>query len=123
MLTRADRRLLGVGRYPGRRMRRGLLADARAGRAVDPELCRQTHAWADYALGEQHRRRWLMGVAALALFALVLLIVGLLTGAPVYGGVGAGVGSIIGSCLSRFTEREEARDVKSRLPEPSADEL
>ena len=68
-LRQVDRRLLGVGRYPARRVRRGVLADARDGRPVDPDLCRQTHAWADYALGEQHRRRRLMGVAAIALFA------------------------------------------------------
>jgi hypothetical protein len=118
-LRQLDRRVLGVSRYPRRRVRRQLLQDARTGRPLDNELVRQTRAWAEHVLGARHARRRLLGTAGVAVLCIGLVVVTFLSDFPSYSGVGAGVGGVVGNLLGLQLERVEARDVLRDLPGPA----
>ncbi len=109
-LRSLDRRVLGAGKYPGRKARQALLDDARQGRPLAPKLVSRTQDWAPPVLGPRSRRlRMLPTVILVAVF--VFLVALALSDHFFWGGVGGLLLGAVGSGLSLVRERKQARAV------------
>lgn len=109
-LRRLDRRLLGVGRYPGWQARQRLLTDAGQGRPLDPDLVRQTRDWAQHVRTPRSRRLRLLPTAVLGV-CFVVVLVSALYSHYFWGGVGGFLGITLGNLVWLIRENRQARAI------------